>query len=204
MRVDAGHLRVLERLGGGRTLYEVVAGPHAGAEVVGPDDPRAAAGEFWQMSRPEQHAAARRAEELLDSLLDDRQREQRRALRGAFWVDGPLGWLRLGRLYDLRLRPVDRPSFEQAMCVVPVNWDPRQPAVPVGDVWVNLLLMALHAPEEFRRVAIVHRDTRRLTASGRPCDRCGSPFAARPGGWACRACVRQPATTGAAARRTTR
>lgn len=204
MQVDAGHLRALERLGGGRTLYEVIGGPHAGAQVVGPDDPRAPSYAFWQMSRAEQREAERRAEELLDSLLDDRQREQRRALRGAFWVDGPLGWLRLGRLYDLRLRPAHRPEWEQAMCVVPLGWDERRPPTPTADLWVNVLLMALHAPDEFRRVAIVHRDTRRLTASGRPCDRCGSPFAARPGGWACRACVRQPATAGAAARRSTR
>lgn len=204
MHVDAGHLRVLERLGGGRTLYEVVGGPHAGAQVVGPDDPRTPAVAFWQLTRPEQQAAARRADELLESMLDDAQRVQRRRSRGAFWADSPMGWLRLGRLYDLRLRPVDRPAFEQAMCVVPVNWDPRRPAVPVGDVWVNLLLMALHAPDEFRRVAIVHRDVGRLSPSGRPCDRCASPFSPRPGGWECRSCVRQPVPAGSGTHRATR
>lgn len=189
MHVDAGHLRVLERLGGGRTLYEVMAGPHTGAEVVGPDDPRAAAGEYWQLSPTDQRSAAQRADDLLDSMLDETQRDQRRRLRGAFWVDTSVGWLRLGQLYDLRLRPRLKPCFEESMCVVPAGWHGRRPPVPTGDVWVNLLLMALHAPEDFRRVAIVHNQISVLKTSDRPCDVCGSAFSPCLGGWCCRRCI---------------
>lgn len=207
MIVEAAAVRLVEDLGDGRCLYEMVEGEHAGALVVGPRHlpelrPGPGAGgrprlrrEYWQLDRRARREADRRAEDLLESFLDDDQRRHRRTT-GHFWVDTALGWLRLGRMYDLRLRPTDHPNQEMAMCVVPAGWSTRRHSTPPGDFWVNVLLAAVHQPEEFVRVAVVQWDLLPLAPSGRPCDACGAsaPFVVRHHRWLCARCGIAPAS----------
>ncbi|MFO7589891.1 MAG: hypothetical protein R6X23_03215 [Acidimicrobiia bacterium] len=94
-------------------------------------------------------AAARRAEELLCSLLDPLQRADWDATR-AFWVETPRGPVRLGRLYELVFRPNAAPDREDVLCVVPHGHE----RLPLADIWSNLLLVLAVDPDEFFRVAV--------------------------------------------------
>lgn len=93
-------------------------------------------------------AAHRRADALLRSLLDPDQARDYSATQG-FWVDTPQGPVRLGRLYHLVHRPLDRPDLERILCVVPRRYGD----LPLPDIWVNLLLTLAVEPDEFFRVA---------------------------------------------------
>lgn len=100
--------------------------------------------------------AHRRADALLDSLLDAAQRSDYRAT-GGFWVPTPRGPVRLGRLYELIHHPSDRPLVQRVLCVVPGHHDD----LPLPDVWTNLLLTLAVEPDEFFRVARERAVTRR-------------------------------------------
>lgn len=101
--------------------------------------------------------AERRAVALLRSLLDGEQRRDYDAT-GGFWVATPRGPVRLGRLYALVHRPVDRPTIERVLCVVPRG----HLELPRADVWTNLLLTLAVEPEKFFRVAVLQGVRRRL------------------------------------------
>ena len=69
-------------------------------------------------SRPRVSLPDRRANELLESLLDAEQLASWRT-DGTFWVESRRGPVQLGRLYSLLHHPVDRPDEEVVLCVVP-------------------------------------------------------------------------------------
>ncbi|MFA5885975.1 MAG: hypothetical protein WDA60_19145 [Acidimicrobiia bacterium] len=94
-------------------------------------------------------AADRRARELLESLLTEEQRDDYRRT-GRFWVPTPRGPVRLGELYRLVHRPVDRPHLEHVLCVVPRTYAD----LPLPDVWTNLLLTLAVEPDRFFDVAV--------------------------------------------------
>jgi hypothetical protein len=96
-------------------------------------------------------AAEVRAEELFASLLDDDQRRQWASHR-CCWVATPEGPVRLGRLHDLRFRPLSSPGEERSLCVVPEG-----PPMPLGDVWTNLLLVLAVDHRRFFAVANLRR-----------------------------------------------
>ena len=100
-------------------------------------------------------AAERRARELLESLLTNEQRADFWR-SGGFWVPTPRGPVRLGELYRLVHRPIDRPGVEDVLCVVPRVYGD----LPRADIWTNLLLTLAVEPERFFSVA-VRQGTRR-------------------------------------------
>ena len=83
---------------------------------------------------------------LLESLLDEGQLSAWRIHR-RFNVDTPYGRVELGRLYELLFQRNDGKSF--VLCVVPQ----RHTDLPISDIWVNLLLMLKHSPQQFFKVA---------------------------------------------------
>jgi hypothetical protein len=88
------------------------------------------------------------ADRLLDSLLDDQQRRDRRRFR-RWWVEVDRGWLQMGVTpHDIRFRPRIEPHTEWSLCVVAADR-----ALPPGDVWTTLLLTATSKPDTFFRVA---------------------------------------------------
>jgi hypothetical protein len=101
-------------------------------------------------------AAERRARELLESLLTEEQRDDYRRT-GRFWVPTPRGPVRLGELYRLVHRPIDRPGVEDMLCVVPRSYAD----LPLPDVWTNLLLTLAVEPERFFAVAVLQGTRRR-------------------------------------------
>jgi len=90
--------------------------------------------------------AARRADALLESLLDTDQRADWRSRR-RFWVGTPYGVVELGRLSHLRFDSNDGHHF--VLCVVPKSFSD----LPNADVWTNLLLVLRAEPERFFDVA---------------------------------------------------
>ncbi len=99
-----------------------------------------------------QRRTARRARELLVSLLDQRQRRELEHL-GHFWVHGDFGSLRLGRLYDIVHRSRAHRSVERRLCVVTrAHGD-----IPPDDEWTSILLTLAHDPDRFFRVANLRR-----------------------------------------------
>ena len=92
----------------------------------------------------------RRANELLESLLDAEQLESWRR-DGTFWVESRRGPVQLGRLYSLLHHPVDRPDDEVVLCVVPEGYD----TLPRADIWSNLVLVLSTCPDAFFDVANV-------------------------------------------------
>jgi hypothetical protein len=97
---------------------------------------------------------AQKAERLLVSLLDDRQRHDWRDKR-RFRLGTPYGVLELGALHNMAFYPRgphwDAVHFKQVhLCVVP---DGDLKRVPEADVWTNLLLVARAEPERFFSVA---------------------------------------------------
>lgn len=152
-------LELLDELPGRGLLVRVAAGPCAGHVVLvvsGPPPAPSAARRRPSPSnrsqRPQRVSAARSArsqavaEDLLWSLLDPAQRQSWTRF-GVFWVDTPRGKVRLGRLYDLRVRSPRGP--ERSICVVPAD----HATLPAADVWSNLLLALRHDPDRFFRVA---------------------------------------------------
>ncbi|HEY5026206.1 MAG TPA: hypothetical protein VII76_14620 [Acidimicrobiales bacterium] len=90
--------------------------------------------------------ADRRAEGLLESLLDDDQREQWRSRR-RFSVRTPYGIVELGRVSHLRFDDLD--GGHLVLCVVPL----RSSELPPADIWTNLLLVLRGEPRRFFDVA---------------------------------------------------
>ena len=151
---------VLEDLGDGRTLVEIIGGAHDGERVVvmhreGRPGIRSLT---WyldgeEISGPIGHALRspdQKANELLESLLSAKQLSQWRKHQ-RFWVATPYGSVELGRLFHLRFRGKSRAS-EFVLCVVPEGEEGLR-NLPEADIWINLLLMIRHDPEEFFRVA---------------------------------------------------
>ena len=103
------------------------------------------------------------ADRLLDSLLDDRQRRDRRRYR-RWWVEVDRGWLQMGVTpHDIRFRPRSAPHTEWSLCVVAADR-----TLPPGDVWSTLLLTATSRPDTFFRVANVSRPLGPTPAPGFP------------------------------------
>ena len=158
-------LRLVEDIPEWGTLVALVGGEHHGANVLLVPAAHVLPGETWrQQSRPPERRrwrlldddfvvreAARaeanlRAESLLESLLDDRQRAQWRSRR-EFWVKTPFGDVELGRISHLRFNGVDGTRF--VLCVVPTRYS----ELPDADIWTNLLLVLHAEPRRFFDVA---------------------------------------------------
>jgi hypothetical protein len=157
-------VRVLERAADGRGMLELVGGPHDGTLVVVgvPTEPR----QWPQVARPRCPSSQRptvdaeaRATVLLESMLDPDQLASWRRSR-CFWVPTRLGPVRLGSLYQLEHLPGD--GTRRFLCVVPH----RHLELPTADIWVNLLLVLAHRPEDFFRRAVVRRVERSCHAVG--------------------------------------
>jgi hypothetical protein len=151
---------VVEDLGAGRTLVEIVGGNHDGEHVVVvPSDLRTGIRSLvWYLDGAEISETVRhglrspdeKASELLESLLSPRQLDQWRARRH-FWVPTPHGSVQLGSPFNLRFRG-RASNGELVLCVIPEGLEAR-PDLPEADIWINLLLMLRHDPDEFFRVA---------------------------------------------------
>ena len=158
-------LRLVEDIPEWGTLVALVGGEHHGTNVLLVPAARILPGDTWrQPSRPPERrrwrlldddvagrAAARaeatlRAESLLESLLDERQRAQWRSRR-EFWVETPFGDVELGRISHLRFNGVD--GTRLVLCVVPT----RHSELPEADIWTNLLLVLHAEPRRFFDVA---------------------------------------------------
>ncbi len=149
-------LVVVDEIDGRGTVVSLVGGPYAGYEVL--HVPRRA--RSWRAprrggpGRPGRTradgaalvAARGRAEELLVSLLDPRQRRDW-TRRRHFWVSTPYGEVELGTVSDLTFRRNDGRSL--VLCALPEPWSD----LPDADIWTNLLLKLRASPEEFFAVA---------------------------------------------------
>lgn len=152
-------VQVVGHVDGWGALVRVVGGPWRGYEAVvvaagwslpPPADPRPGQSPRSLPGQERDLAAHRRANELLESLLDEHQLASWRATN-QFWVSGPFGHVRLGRLYDLTHRRSGHP--DRSLCVVPRGHS----RLPEPDVWTNLLLILRGAPQKFFQVAKVNR-----------------------------------------------
>lgn len=143
---------MLENLPVGRQLIRIIEGPHAGTEMVLVQTAPPAVGRLSEYLGEDAVASdgsglpGLTAERLLRSLLDPDQLADWTAWR-RFDVPTPFGPVRLGRLYHLEFRPWSGPDI--TLCVVPEGQD----ALPVQDIWVNLLLALRSDPEQFFKVA---------------------------------------------------
>jgi hypothetical protein len=130
-----GPVELLEAFGNGSRLVRILEGPRRGELVlaagsvvleVAADDrciePRVTAG------------AQQRARMLLRSQLSTRQLD-RLDRTGTFWVCTPVALVRLGTLYDLRVRTRRAPLVERSTCVVTDGFQRR----PIDDLWAELL-----------------------------------------------------------------
>jgi hypothetical protein len=147
-------------------LVELVGGEHHGANVLLVPAARILPGDTSrQRRRPStrpvprlgngrvatiEDDAGRRAETLLESLLDDDQRAAWRSRR-CFWVLTPYGSVELGRVSDLRFDTLD--GHHLVLCVVPAH----SSDLPVADMWTNLLLVLRGEPRRFFEVANYRR-----------------------------------------------
>ena len=152
-------IAVLDDLGDGRTLVEIVGGAHDGDRVVVTHHHRGPGIRplTWyldgdEVSAPIQHALrspADKANELLESLLSVTQLKEWRSNQH-FWVPTPYGSVELGTLFNLRFKSISG-NAEFVLCVVPEVEDAS--VFPEADIWTNLLLMLRHDPDQFFRVA---------------------------------------------------
>jgi hypothetical protein len=145
-------------------LVSLVGGEHHGATVLlvpaartlpavtswrdRPDRPvaRTTLGRVLTTEEVQRAEAKRRAETLLVSLLDERQRADWRSRR-AFSVETPFGTVELGRMSNLHFTGHGGRRF--VLCVIPV----RPYDLPEADVWTNLLLVLRGEPRRFFEVA---------------------------------------------------
>jgi hypothetical protein len=151
---------MLEDLGRGFTLVEVVGGGHDGERIVvtSCDRELGIRSLAWylegdEVSAPVKHALRSpddKANELLESLLSSKQLNQWRK-RGRFWVPTPHGSVEMGSLFNLRFSG-NASKGEFVLCVVPEGLERRRD-LPEADIWINLMLMLRHDPDEFFRVA---------------------------------------------------
>jgi hypothetical protein len=158
-------LRLVEDIADWGVLVEIVGGEHAGAAVLVVPAARVLPGRApppgpgpGRRPVPRRHGrvvteedvlraeAGRRAEALLESLLDRTQRADWRRRR-RFWVPTPYGAVELGRISDLRFEATD--GRHLVLCVVPT----RHGDLPLADVWTNLLLVLRAEPDRFFDVA---------------------------------------------------
>jgi hypothetical protein len=88
--------------------------------------------------------AQERAEDVLESLLDDRQRADRRR-RGLFWMATPFGTVRLGRYMDVRFQPRVEADVSYVLCLdfegPYANW------IPKADLWASTALQLAAQPQ---------------------------------------------------------
>lgn len=105
---------------------------------------------FREQSRAAQLRTSARANTLLVSLLDARQRREWECTR-TFWVHGPFGSVRLGRMYRIAHRTRERPDIERSLCVITRS----HRVVPEADEWTSMLLTLAHDPNRFFHVANV-------------------------------------------------
>ncbi len=143
---------VLETLPFGRQLIRILAGAHAGSELVLAESAPNTVGRLADYLGDEAVPGDGRvlpvvaAERLLCSLLNREQLADWKSDR-RFWVATAFGRVQLGRLFELRFRPWRGPTL--LLCVVPTGFD----SLPDQDIWTNLLL-ALHGdPDWFFKVA---------------------------------------------------
>jgi hypothetical protein len=147
-------------------LVRLVGGEHHGATVLlvptartlpavtsrrGDDPPgrrfvRLANGHVLTAEEVQRTDAKGRAEALLESLLDERQRADWRSRR-EFSVETPFGAVDLGRMSNLGF--TGRDGRRLVLCVVPA----RPYELPEADVWTNLLLVLRGEPRRFFDVA---------------------------------------------------
>jgi hypothetical protein len=158
-------LRLVEDIPEWGTLVALVGGEHHGANVLLVPAARILPGDSRRHGSPPPERgrwrlidddlatrevarveATRRAEALLESLLDDRQRAQWRSRRG-FWVPTPFGEVELGRISHLRFNGVD--GTRLVLCVLPTRFS----ELPDADIWTNLLLVLHAEPLRFFGVA---------------------------------------------------
>jgi hypothetical protein len=160
-------LRLVEDIDEWGALVEVVGGEHHGARMLLVPAARVLPRAVARAGRPgppvrrplrlvddrvvtsprlARAEANRRAEALLESLLDDEQRADWRRRR-RFWVQTEFGAVELGRVSDLRFEDLD--GRRLTLCVVPV----RSSELPEADVWTNLLLVLRGEPRRFFEVA---------------------------------------------------
>jgi hypothetical protein len=105
---------------------------------------------FRAQSRAVQRRTAGRANELLLSLLNARQRREWQSTN-AFWVHGAFGSVRLGRMYRIAHRSRERPDIERMLCVI----TRAHREIPEADEWTSMLLTLTHDPRRFFSVANV-------------------------------------------------
>lgn len=151
---------VVQDLGGGRTLVQVVGGTYDGSMVVlTPASERSGIRSIsWYLegdglpapTRRAPMSPADRANELLESLLCQKQLEDWRR-RKHFWVRTPRGSVELGTVSHLRFIDSTR-DRELILCVLP-GGDNDEARLPEADIWTNLLLMLHSDPERFFRTA---------------------------------------------------
>jgi hypothetical protein len=107
--------------------------------------------EFSDRPASMKRSATVRSHELLSSMLDRRQRAERRTTQGLFWEYTEIGWFRLGAYADIRFRPNSLPTLEQSICVI----TDRSQEVPWSDTCANLLLALRADPAEFLQTGVM-------------------------------------------------
>jgi hypothetical protein len=133
----------LDDIPGHGELVELVGGIYSGEVVLLVHEPPVPPLDLAPGESLEGRMAARK---LLESLLDGGQLAQWRR-SGIFWVPTPFGRIRLGRVFDIRLRRSGRDPIR--ICVVPERFE----ELPQEDIWVNLLLVLRSDPKHFFEVA---------------------------------------------------
>ncbi len=159
-----GPVEVLERFANGAHLVRIADGCRRGEVCVVASDVRLEVVTDRSCGwRPPTAGAQGRARELLATRCTERQRATYERT-GTFWVLTPVAWVRLGTLYDLRVRTMRSPWTQRATCVVTERFDER----PIDDLWTELLGWLAVDPAGFLRIG-----------NPQPCAQVGRPPARR-------------------------
>lgn len=143
-----GPVELLEVFRNGSRLVRVCDGRRRGELVVVSGSIDLTVAQDWCDPGVVPDAAANyRARELLETRLSERQRD-RLQRTGTFWVFTRRSWVRLGTLYDLRVRSSRTPWVERSTCVVTEDFHRR----PVDDLWSELLAWLAVDPGGFLRI----------------------------------------------------
>jgi hypothetical protein len=146
-RAGLGRVELLEAFRNGARLVRVLDGPRRGEVVLAAGDVALEVVADVAVGGAPSAEARARARALLTSLLSERQRD-RLERTGTFWVVTPVALVRLGALYDLRVRTRRAPLVERSTCVVTDRFSER----PVDDLWTELLAWLAVDPAGFLRV----------------------------------------------------